>query len=90
MVDDYLVILALDHSFIPDGRFAPLLPRDIELLRSSMEASTNCGPKPCGIINDFDVVYACGLWLVIGGLAGTPIEASVEVPQVIRERDAFD
>lgn len=31
VVDDDLVILALDHPFIPDGRFASLLVRDAEL-----------------------------------------------------------
>lgn len=31
VVDDDLVILALDHPFIPEGRFASLLVRDAEL-----------------------------------------------------------
>ena len=31
VIDDDLVILALDHPFIPDGRFASLLVRDAEL-----------------------------------------------------------
>lgn len=31
VVDDELVILSLDHPFIPEGRFASLLVRDREL-----------------------------------------------------------
>ena len=41
-------------------------------------------------IDGLDVAFAWPLLLVLGGLAGTPTEASVEVPQIIRESDAFD
>ncbi|HET6176360.1 MAG TPA: helix-turn-helix domain-containing protein [Candidatus Sulfotelmatobacter sp.] len=54
VVDDDLVILALDHPFIPDGRFASLLVRDKELAQRLAEGFQKLWSKAMRDLREID------------------------------------
>ncbi len=54
VVDDDLVILALDHPFIPDGRFASLLVRDKELAEKLAEGFHKLWSKAMRDLREID------------------------------------
>jgi hypothetical protein len=54
VVDDDLVILSLDHPFIPEGRFASLLVRDRELAQRLAEGFQNLWTKAMKDLREID------------------------------------
>jgi len=54
VVDDELVILALDHPYIPEGRFASLLVRDRELAQKLAEGFQKLWSKAMRNIREID------------------------------------
>jgi sugar-specific transcriptional regulator TrmB len=54
VVDDDLVILALDHPFIPEGRFASLLVRDAELAAKLAEGFQSLWSKAMKSLREID------------------------------------
>jgi len=54
IVDDDLVILALDHPFIPEGRFASLLVRDAELAAKLAEGFQRLWSKAMKSLREID------------------------------------
>ncbi len=54
VVDDDLVILSLDHPFIPEGRFASLLVRDQELAQKLAEGFQKLWSKAMRSLREID------------------------------------
>jgi hypothetical protein len=54
VVDDDLVILSLDHPFIPEGRFASLMVRDQELARRLAEGFEKLWAKAMKDLREID------------------------------------
>jgi len=54
VVDDDIVILCLDHPFIPEGRFASLLVRDIELAQSLADGFQQLWSKAMRDLREID------------------------------------
>src|SRR6266540_511123 len=54
VVDDEIVILCLDHPFIPEGRFASLLVRDKELARQLADGFKELWSKAMRDIREID------------------------------------
>lgn len=54
VVDDDLVILSLDHPFVPEGRFASLLVRDQELAQKLAEGFQNLWSKAMRDLREID------------------------------------
>jgi hypothetical protein len=54
VVDDDLVILSLDHPFIPEGRFASLLVRDHELAQKLAEGFQKLWSKAMRNLREID------------------------------------
>jgi hypothetical protein len=54
VVDDDMVILALDHPFIPEGRFASLLVRDAELAAKLAEGFQSLWSKAMKSLREID------------------------------------
>jgi hypothetical protein len=54
VVDDDLVILSLDHPFIPEGRFASLLVRDQELAQKLAEGFQTLWSKAMRNLREID------------------------------------
>ena len=54
VIDDDIVILSLDHPFIPEGRFASLLVRDRELAQRLAEGFQNLWTKAMRDLREID------------------------------------
>ena len=54
VIDDDLVILSLDHPFIPEGRFASLLVRDQELSQKLAEGFQKLWSKAMRSLREID------------------------------------
>jgi hypothetical protein len=54
VIDDDIVILSLDHPFIPEGRFASLLVRDKELSQRLADGFENLWTKAMRDLREID------------------------------------
>jgi predicted transcriptional regulator len=54
VVDDEIVILSLDHPFIPEGRFASLLVRDVELAQNLADGFQRLWAKAMRDLREID------------------------------------
>ena len=53
-MDDETVVLSLDHPFIPEGRFASLLVRDMELAQNLAEGFQKLWTKAMRDLREID------------------------------------